>query len=270
MKKRSKQKERSKGAIRKWNLPDWRDETLYPIPRPEKDDSDLSLWRWEFLRRDVEYREDWEHFRALKHPFQLALEDDPVGPGRNEAIYPIEYEERHGHIYYCLWKYKLARLLNPTIANPRQLEFYPVPSDGLLLWFDLALPLARQLKRARAILDLYSGETDTRDTRPVKAGWPLLLRVLDAFEEGISLPKIGKELLGFPDKDDASANAAKRLELAERFWKKLPIHREFYQVEGKLLRPEDVEPLFPPYIPRSAGAIDQLHPPKMPRIAVPL
>ena len=263
-------KKRSKAAIRKWNLPDWRDANLYPVPLPEKDDSDLSQWRWEFLRRDEEYREDWEHFRGLKHPFKLALEDDPVGPGRNEAIYPIEYEDRHGHIYYCLWKYKLARLLNPKIAKPSHLEFYPVPSEGLLLWFDLALPLARQIKRAREILDKYSGEIDKRDTRPAKYGWPLLLRVLDAFEEGTSLSKIGKELLKFPDKNDATGNAAKRLDMAERFWKKLPIHRELYEFDGRLLRPEDLEPLVPPYIPHSAGDIDQLHPPKMPRIALPL
>ena len=267
-------KKRSKAATWQWNVPDWRDASLYPVPLPEGDDSDLGQWRWEFLRRDEEYRQDWLRFRALKHPFELALEVDPIGPGRNEAIYPIEYEERHGHIYYCLWKYKLARLLNPAHPRPNCLEFYPVPSDGVLVWFDLAMPLATQIRRADNILKKYAGRSIKRATLPEKRKWPLFLRVIDAFEEGVSNPDIGYRLLDLDkhrhDRNQATTNAKSHREIGRRFWKKLPIHRELPEYEGKLLGAEDLEPLFPPYMPRTGDDIDGVLPPKMPRVALPL
>jgi hypothetical protein len=130
------------------------------------------------------------------------------------------------------------------------------------------------MKRAQEILDKYTGEVSQKDTRPLKSDWPLLLRVMDAYEEGISLSDIGYRLLNLTkenhDRNQATSNAASRLELAQRFWKKLPIHRELYEFEGRLLRPEDLEPLFPPFILHPADEIDQMHPHKMPRVALPL
>lgn len=64
-------------ASNEWNVPDWRDESQYPIPLPESDDSDLISWRWKFLRRDKEYRQDWLRIRAKDPEERLALLKDP-------------------------------------------------------------------------------------------------------------------------------------------------------------------------------------------------
>lgn len=101
----------------KWNVPDWRNEGDYLVPLPENDDEDINQWRWEFLRRDKEYRQDWEKFLELDHPFKLALREEPEEPHFDLPKYPEEYPDRHGHIFYILSKYKLARLLNPAIPQ---------------------------------------------------------------------------------------------------------------------------------------------------------
>ena len=36
-----------------WGVPDWRDASAYEIDRSPRQ------WRWEFLRRRQDYREDW-------------------------------------------------------------------------------------------------------------------------------------------------------------------------------------------------------------------
>lgn len=69
--------ERSQTPREQWNVPDWRNEGDYPEPLPENYDEEIDHWRWEFLRRDKEYRQDWEDFLKFDHPFKLALRDDP-------------------------------------------------------------------------------------------------------------------------------------------------------------------------------------------------
>ena len=48
-----------------WGVPDWRDAAAYEVQRSPRQ------WRWEFLRRRQDYREDW-----LMH----------YEPGRKEAL----------------------------------------------------------------------------------------------------------------------------------------------------------------------------------------
>ena len=42
-------------TIDDWGVPDWRKVNAYPEP----DELSKKWWRWEFLRRLQEYREDW-------------------------------------------------------------------------------------------------------------------------------------------------------------------------------------------------------------------
>lgn len=62
-----------KATPHQWNVPDWTDENSYPVPFPESDNSDWLKWRWEFLRRDAEYRNDWLRIRAIDPEGKLAL-----------------------------------------------------------------------------------------------------------------------------------------------------------------------------------------------------
>ena len=102
---------------------DWKDPSLYPKP----DDLSLTQWRWEFLRRDAEYQKDWKAYKASNHPFRFALEGDPEDECFDMPYYPEEFEDRWGDIWRILRKYGLARLLDPSVANPKHLRFYFVP-----------------------------------------------------------------------------------------------------------------------------------------------
>jgi hypothetical protein len=268
---------RSKTSVHDWNIPDWKKPELYPVPL-HKDDSDNAMWRWEFLRRDETYRQDWLRFRALKHPFELALEDDPSDIGYDVPMYPDEYEERHGHIFYALWKHKIGRLLNPAHRYPIHLKFYPIPTDGVLVWFDLTMSVPEQLQHAENFLNKYQEQARgvrVRGTLPDKNKWPKFLRALDAHAEGASLAEVGKYLWDMPTDDadkrnQAITNANSRLQKARTFWRKIPIPREVPEYDGKLLRGEDLMDLFPPYLPRTGDDIDRVLPPKMPRVTLPL
>jgi hypothetical protein len=125
-------KRRSKAATNQWNVLDWRDASLYPVPLPESDDSDLPQWRWEFLRRDEEYREHWLRIRAIDPHGKLALLTAP--PKRNFiSTIPILVNEQAKDSLYFQRKYKLKHLLNPAHRKPCHLDFYLMPSNSITL-----------------------------------------------------------------------------------------------------------------------------------------
>jgi len=48
-----------------WNIPDWRKREDYP----DYKSCPLPFWRWEFSRRNPEYREDYQRYIADRHPW---------------------------------------------------------------------------------------------------------------------------------------------------------------------------------------------------------
>ncbi len=64
-----------------WGVPDWRNASAYPTA----DTTPERIWRWEFLRRREDYRNDWhackhetyEYFKELNGPEKTLLPDDP-------------------------------------------------------------------------------------------------------------------------------------------------------------------------------------------------
>jgi hypothetical protein len=89
-----------------WGVPDWRDAAAYEVNRSPRQ------WRWEFLRRRQDYREDW-----LKH----------YEPGRREALaifgdspLPEGVTSWKEHFSGCArfpdsaWKYGIAPMLDPA------------------------------------------------------------------------------------------------------------------------------------------------------------
>ena len=77
-------KKEAKGR-EKWNVPDWRDSTAYPTPNELSD----TLWRWEFLRRRTDYRQDWERYYPQTYEFNVACSKDPkpqTGMGKVSSL----------------------------------------------------------------------------------------------------------------------------------------------------------------------------------------
>jgi hypothetical protein len=220
---------RSKAATNLWNVPDWKNASLYPVPLPERDDSDLRQWRWEFLRRDEEYRQDWLRIRSIDRQGKLALLADPPILDFTQ-ITPILVKEQVKDPLYFQRKYKLKKLLNPAHIKPRHLAFYFTPLNSITLTFDLDMPISKEIVRAERILKRYQKQLKgviQRATYPDKKKWPLFLRAIDAYAQELSLSEIGYQLLGLDkgrhDRNQATTNAKSFLEIGRRFWKKLPI-----------------------------------------------
>jgi hypothetical protein len=214
----------------KWNVPDWRDESQYPIPLPEKDHSDLLQWRWEFLRRDKEYREDWSRLREKDPEEQFALVNDPIKPIYGLEI-PVLVKEQCKDPYYFQKKYKLKKLFNPAYRKPRYLAFYPFSKNSISLNFDLDKPVSNEIRRAEAVLKKAHKERHgriLRATYPDKKKWALFLRAIDAEDrDGLSLHEISYQLLSMDrtrhSKRQATSYAESFLGIGRSFWKDLPI-----------------------------------------------
>jgi hypothetical protein len=198
------------------SIPHWKDENMYP-KKPEQ--LSLTQWRWEFLRRDAEYRKEWETYRDRKHPFSsLAIEGDSDDFDFDIPYYPQgnpKDEECWGDIWRILRKYGLARLLDPSVAEPKHLRFYFVPfapdlednpqlrtlpikahsipwklQNPYLAWFDLSKPITPQLCHYSALLQreqafafqLLADRTRDPNTEPEKIKW-------DKIDENIPKPQ---------------------------------------------------------------------------------
>jgi hypothetical protein len=209
-----------------WGVPDWRDATAYQVPRSPRQ------WRWEFLRRRQDYREDW-----LMH----------YEPGRREALatfgnMPLpegvtSWEDHYSGIVSfpdSAWKYGIAPLIDPSrecsefelwqAAQGEQPQFLRFASRerfqemedaGLtVVVFDLNKPLGEQLRKAKARLKSAQVEMvgSASDWRRHEDKWPVYLRAIDARNAGETLESIGVHVLGRTE--DAAQHARNTLRQA--------------------------------------------------------
>ncbi len=130
-----------------WGIPDWCDAAAYA----EFIDCDLDRWRWEFLRRRKDYRDD---YRAA---FQDQLEAG--------FINPQSYEGSFFHEGATI--YDLVEFFDPAVSTWNEYGpnwSYPekiltTPQDASERWwqiktltFDLGKPIAPQLHAAKVFL----------------------------------------------------------------------------------------------------------------------
>jgi hypothetical protein len=209
-----------------WGVPDWRDPAAYDIPRS------LRQWRWEFLRRRPDYREDWLRYYEPGRREALAnFEDEPLPEGVSSwehhysgfAIYPDS-----------AWKYGIAPLIDPSRAcsevelwqcfqyeHPYFLHFASrerfremEDTRRTVVVFDLNKPLGEQLRKAELKLKRLQANKlgSVSDRRRHEQKWPVYLRVIDARDAGERLETIGLRVL---DRiDDAAQHARNTLKRA--------------------------------------------------------
>ncbi len=167
----------------------WRKDTDYEFTK----DLDLNGWAWEFLRRNPEYRNDWEielqNLYQTTPPHKIDIEDDcfSLEPDKND----------------CKKKWWIARFVNPETDYPIGLDF--VNSYGRIyrdstkidllpgrvaVVFDLNLPIERQVEliklRLRQWQKIYEhrGICTLRKPKTYNDLWKSYLRVLDAKSGG--------------------------------------------------------------------------------------
>lgn len=133
---RSPQKRRSNP----WNVPDWRNPKEYPKP----EELSYTLWRWEFLRRREDYRQDWESFANPSYQWDLSKASDPSHETYQKLIPRLDDRAFRARIDYLAYgslkqpqllplfeealsrfkKYELGGgLPNPRVRVPENLTF---------------------------------------------------------------------------------------------------------------------------------------------------
>lgn len=211
-----------------WNVPDWQDAAAYPKP------NDLSLpeWRWQFLRRRKDYRDEFDIHAAPTYAYEC-VRTTASRKGRKLLVVPqghpafrasLEYlsvqDEDAAQDTFLLalsrcQRYDLAcRLPNPRCITPLRLQFerpyggflngpiqgpvrLSLREDQIMLTYCLSKPLAAQVQLIRDLLQRIQahkyGKKVARRAR--RADWPLYLRVLDAKAAGVPLRVIGTTVL---------------------------------------------------------------------------
>lgn len=214
----------SQGAL------NWMDEATYPSPNDLND----SFWRWEFLRRRADYRQDWANFYPQTYEYNLGCARNPSYPTRfNKPVFPPDHPAFKARMPNSLEKYHLSGLPNPAIAKPWMLSFdsdygriyfgqgpdWMAGGDEVSLclpeWkvaavFDLKRPLNGQIEKIKADLTEWQSHQVGKklERRKRRDEWPLYLRILDALDLGVRPAEIGRVLFHIQHKEEAEARVA--------------------------------------------------------------
>lgn len=210
--------------------PNWMEGGTYPQPESLND----TFWRWEFLRRRADYRQDWEKYYQATYEYDVACANDPKYPTRyRQKVVSPDHPAFKARMPNSLEKYHLSGLPNPAISKPWMLSFdsnygriyFGQGPDWLgggeeislclSEWrvaavFDLKKSLLPQLDKVKTdLLEWQEYQVGRNlDRRKSRDEWSLYLRVLDGVELGVPFREIGHRLLDIEDDDVAEARIA--------------------------------------------------------------
>jgi hypothetical protein len=186
-------------------IPDWMNESAYP----SVDELNTAEWRWEFLRRNDNYRSDFSvpddmffphskaryfedtyYVKSIYDPRQSIREMKlPTGDPITDALLPagstpVGFRDYELHRYY---------------ASDSEIErrfLHDMKATDLFLRIDLLRPLKPQFERlAELARNAQRSWRAVEVRRPRKDHWPTYLRVVDAHAVGESLSTIASNLL---------------------------------------------------------------------------
>lgn len=202
--------QRPKDKSEQAGIPNWHDASAYPTdPLPTADPRfrefgrfagvdvemlTLALWRWEFLRRLTDYREDWQQRGTATESEKYRLADCFPDPAEARP-FPLFFEDMLGFVSREFY-FDLSAPIHP------QLRFV----ERYLQRGVAHLKRHGQLKRSKSIFS----------RQPLQSKWPLLLRALDARAQAATFREIGR-ILGRQQDYAEAATMGKRIHMrAER------------------------------------------------------
>ncbi|MEO7862437.1 MAG: hypothetical protein ABIU05_18795 [Nitrospirales bacterium] len=220
-----------------WNVPDWQDAAAYPNPQ----DLTLTGWRWQFLRRRKDYREDFATHAGPTFEYECIQARAASKQKRSKLrIVPPEHPAFRARLLYLAVEDDLASqntfhealtqfrrydlvacgLPNPLCIRPPGLHFerlyggflegpfqHPVQlslrDDQILFTFCLSKPLIPQEQWISDLLRKMQAHRYGKKVarRARREDWPAYLRVLDARAAGVPLHVIGTTVLKFSGTD---------------------------------------------------------------------
>lgn len=202
-----------------WRMSDWRNPEHYP-----PNDSALSPdeWRWEFLRRDKQYQEDFQIVKT-KFPTKYGIKEW-CAPSNNCSP---KFYRRKGHIVELIKEGGTEQHLHYLSMLCAQ------QARGFYFFIDADEPLKPQVKTITDKYNKYSGSTIEPKTRTPRKNnkspqktrpLPYLLRVLDAVNAGCKPGEI-LEIMENEDKQGSRSisetSMRRTIKFAQSIWKKL-------------------------------------------------
>lgn len=220
-----------KTARDKWRVPNWRDEKEYKYVAHDYHSPLINdQLRWEFVRRQQQYRDEWRNPSFCRSTFGLIEPIDPSLRGDelgSRTVLFIESVLRGGMVSMAMPTNmaKDAGLFCKEFGEAI-LEF---ENDGfLILGFNPLLPETPQLERALEIFQHHRNNLISKKEEVRYKEMPIehpsqLLRVLDAYNEGISDLEIGEVIYALASNDTAvkahaRAVANSRIKEAKSCW----------------------------------------------------
>ena len=220
-----------KGSRNVLGVPDWRDENAYP----GEDELTNDEWRWEFLRRRNDYREDFarpdesyigeskgRYFERVYFMGNLADPTRSVKAMKTKKPDTIDPFSNlfQGNFDITFLDTDLKALCgHPFDGELPRGEAQPYHID---LRVDLTYPLPPQFLRLYRFAESAQASWQPYVRRPRPSKWPLYLRVLDARDAGAKLREIGEVVLGYADYDAAAKRAAETHKAARRLQEDFP------------------------------------------------
>lgn len=201
---------------------DWRNEKDYEY----MDHHTPELWAWEFLRRNPEYRKDWEN--TLKAWTERSSSERYYWRelfGVKDNVLPPIPETLSFSGARTKWKLGTEEIINPSIDKPSfeypfplfhtygdyygkdELDLLPTLRDTeVLAFFDLEKPVQQQLEHFKALLEeeqnelkAYSGlKVQTASNKSIY--WKDYIRILDAYENNTEIKEIAAVI--YPNKEN--------------------------------------------------------------------
>ncbi|WP_108484348.1 hypothetical protein [Oceaniglobus ichthyenteri] len=190
--------------MNEWGIPDWRDPDAYG----DFCDWSRNRWKWEFLRRREDLRQEFKEYASQTYQSNLKFREwlDAEHPTHEGGR--ILRPEDPGFIIFSriLW----WEMPNPKIGDQpenaigwswtdtsiREFTRETAPAGFLRVDFDLSAPIAPQIENVKKrLVEVQTEESGGKvQKRRHPAKWPEYLRVLDAAEGGASLSEIAKFL----------------------------------------------------------------------------
>ena len=237
-------------AANEWGVPDWIDRALY-----QRDTKELSLdmWRWEFLRRDNNYRRSWnrkgknEETNAVNAgAFDLPYFINPSLKALElkDALRFVRTDEgTQLHDIRCsiikFFSKEKGHALDNEFFTSHFRSLFSDPEKAVFA-FDLTKPLEPQVERASIALDAL--QLDYRDSiakqlrkkkmprrgsaDEIPEVWlrqipPNLdhLRILDARAKKVPFAEIGRVIFNDVDYDAAAIRASREYSYARIYWR---------------------------------------------------
>lgn len=180
-----------------WGLSNWRSKDAFA----GTDKRPMRAWAWEFLRRSPEYREAWAKATRPRSVPDGWIGVSPPSPDIFDAM------SRFGLPHFLdprepspdprfIW----SRDYVPLYFGPTE-QLSPLRANQAAAVIDLTREIGPQLALVHAALKpRIKRLSATRMRLRTNPGFPVLLRVLDAFEQGAKPSEIGRVLVGGDDR----------------------------------------------------------------------